>query len=49
MRIEGQYSRLQTSFAGRADYLTQQFIVPGVDTVEVADGHRHRLKPGGFL
>ncbi len=49
MRIEGQYRRLQTFFACRAGHLAQQFMVPGVDTVEVADGHRHRLESGGFL
>jgi len=49
MRIEGKDRRLQAFFASRARHLPQQFMVPGVDAIEVADGNRHRLKRGSFL
>ncbi len=49
MRIEGQYRRVQSLFPGRAGHFTQQLMVPGMNAVEVADGHRHRLERGGFL
>ncbi len=49
MRIEGQYRRLQAFFTSRARHFAQQLMVTGMDAVEVADGHRHRLEPGGFL
>jgi cytochrome c peroxidase len=40
---------LQTFFAGRARDFAQQLMMPGMDAVEIADGHRHRLEPAGFL
>jgi hypothetical protein len=49
MRIERQHRRLQSFFASRARDFAQQLMVTGVDAVEVADGHRHRLEPGSFL
>src|SRR4029079_4916366 len=49
MRIEGQYRGLQTFFSSRTGDFTQQFVVTGMNAIEVADGHGHRFEPGGFL
>jgi hypothetical protein len=40
---------LQSFFASRARNFAQQLMMSGMDAVEIADGHGHRLEPGGFL